>query len=149
MSVEDGWRNQVKLFGVESLNALDRWRYDMDRLEHERAQAREQQKHEQERHERSLARAGAHAEIAALRAELAALRGEFESLNRTLADTMNATASAFGVLADERREQRAEIADLKAKLGASPEAKRAFQVAREKSDVEVVDLPEFLTRKMH
>jgi predicted nucleic acid-binding Zn-ribbon protein len=92
MSVEDGWRNQVKLFGVESLNALDRWRYDMDRLEHERAQARQQVKQEQERHERSLARAGTREEIAALRAELATLREEHESLCRTLSDTMNATA---------------------------------------------------------
>jgi len=41
-------------------------------------------------------------------------------LNRTFADTMNATASAFGTLADERHDQREEMRDLKtevAKLG--------------------------------
>jgi len=66
---------------------------------------------------------------------------------------MNATADVFRTLTDERREQCAQIEDLKlavAKLGATPEAKRAaFQFARERGDGEVVDLPEFLVRKMH
>jgi chromosome segregation ATPase len=128
------------------------WRIDADRREQQYAEARAQQKREQERYERQIARASAREEIAALRAELAELRGEFESLNHTLADTMNATARAFATLADERREQHATLAELKtvvAKLGASPEAKRAaFQFAREKSDAEVVDLPDFI-RKMN
>ena len=132
---------------------VKRWRADADRREQEHAQAREQLKREQASHERNVARASAREEIAALRAELAELRGEFESLNRTLADTMNATASAFGALADERREQHAAIADLKAAVagvGASPLAKRtAFQFARERSDVEPLDLPNFLPCKMH
>jgi len=106
-----------------------------------------------ERHERSLARAGAREEIAALRAELASMRTEHESLCRTLSDTLTATSDTFRTLDDMSRVQREEIADLKlaiAKLGASPEAKRAvFQFAREKSDVEPVDLPEFLVRKVH
>jgi hypothetical protein len=59
MSTEDGWRSQLRRFGPESLNALDRWRMDNDRREQERAQAQEQSKREQERHERSLVRAGA------------------------------------------------------------------------------------------
>ena len=152
IGTEDGWRSQLKLFGKDSLNALDRWRMEMDQLEQERARSRGQSKREQERHERSLARAGAREEIAALRAELATLRAEHESLCRTLSETMGATASAFGTLADERREQHAAIDDLKlqiARLGASPEAKRAaFQFAREKSDTEIIDLPDFI-RKTH
>ena len=114
---------------------------------------RAQLKHEQERHERSLARAGAREEIAALRAELATLRTEHESLCRTLADTMNAAASAFGTLAAERREQRAEFDDLKvavAKLSSTePHGRSAdFKFAREKDGgAEVVDLPNFLLRR--
>ena len=87
-------------------------------------------------------------QIVALRAELSALREEHESLSRTVADTLRATSDAFGTLADERRGQREEIADLKlaiARLRASPEAKRAaFQFTREKGDAEVVDMPSFL-----
>jgi len=153
MSIEDGWRSRVKLFGVESLNALDRWRYDMDKLEQERAQARQQSKREQERHERQIARAGAIEQIAALRAELATLRAEHESLCRTLSDTMSATASAFGTLADERREQRTEFDDLRvavAKLSSTePHGRSAdFKFAREKDGgAEVVDLPNFLLRR--
>jgi len=91
-------------------------------------------------------------EIAALRAELAMLREKHESLSALVRDTLNTTTDTLCTLADERREQRAEIDDLKlavARLGASPEAKRAaFQFAREKSDVEPVDLPDFI-RKVH
>ena len=152
MSVEDGWRNHVKLFGVESLNSVDRWRYDMDRLEQERARAKEQMKRDEERHARSLARAGAREEIASLRGELAELRGEFETLSSTLADCLRATSETFSTLSDEAHARREEVADLKlavARLGASPEAKRAFQFAREKGAGEIVDLPEFLIRKAH
>src|SRR5262245_48391370 len=99
---DDGWRHRLNLFGPDNLNEVDRWRMDSDRREQERAQAREQQKREQERHERSLVRASAREEIAALRVELATLQGEHESLCRTLSDAMAATASAFGTLADER-----------------------------------------------
>ena len=152
MSTEDGWRSQLRLFEPESLNALDRWRMDNDRREQERAQAQERQKREQERHKRSLARAGAREKIAALRAELAMLREKHESLSALVRDTLNTTTDTLCTLADERREQRAEIDDLKlavARLGASPEAKRAaFQFAREKSVGEVVDLPDFI-RKVH
>jgi hypothetical protein len=133
--------------GVDEIVREDnvpRWRADMDRLEQERVQAKEQMKCEQERHERNVARAGAREEVAALRAELA-------TLYSTLSDTMTATGEALRTLGDEARARREEVADLKlqvARLGASPEAKRAaFQFAREKSDGEVVDLPEFLVRK--
>ena len=94
--------------------------------------------------ERQIARAGAVEQIAALRAELAVLRAEFESLNRTFADTMNATASAFGTLADERHDQREEMRDLKtevAKLGATQDQ----LVVRGKH--EVMDLPNPLIRR--
>jgi len=119
------WLAQIRLFGPESLNALDRWRMDNDRREQERAQAQERQKREQERHKRSLARAGAREKIAALRAELAMLREKHESLSALVRDTLNTTTDTLCTLADERREQRAEIDDLKlavARLGASPEA---------------------------
>lgn len=123
---------------------VKRWRVEMDRLEQERAEAKTQMQREQERHERSLARAGAHAEIAELRADLA-------TLYNTLSDTMTATGEALRTLGDEARARREEIADLKlqiARLSASPEAKRAFQFGREKGDGEVVDLPDFM-RKVH
>ena len=67
-----------------------------------------------------------------------------------MADTLNATANAFGTLVDERREQRAEIDDLKAaiaKLGSTElhGRKEGFQFAREKSgSSEAADLPSFL-----
>lgn len=152
MSIGEGWRNRVKLFGVESLNEVDRWRYDMDRMEQERVKARQQREQEQERREQDLARASTTDQIVALRAELSELREEHESLSRTMVDTMNATSDVFRTLTDERREQCAQIEDLKlaiAKLGASPEAKRvAFQFAREKDGgAEVVDLPNFLLRR--
>src|SRR5262249_16685619 len=143
----------IKMMWGNADDPVKAWRSDADRREQEYAQAREQSKREQERHERDVARAGAREEIATLRAELAELRGEFESLNRTLADRMAATARAFGTLADERREQHAAIADLKAAVaavGASPLGKRtAFQFARERGTDEVVDLPDFLPRKMN
>jgi hypothetical protein len=145
MSTEDGWRSQLKLFGMDSLNSLDRWRMEMDRLDQERAQAKEQMRREEERHVRSLARAGAREEIAELRADLA-------TLYATLRDVINATSETLSTLANEARARREEIADLKlavAKLGASPEAKKAaFQFAHEKGADEVVDLPHFI-RKMH
>jgi hypothetical protein len=150
MSIEDGWRSQLKLFGKDSLNALDRWRMEMDQLEQGRAQARQQRKQEQERREQDLARAGATDQIVALRAELTALQAEHESLRTSVVDTLNATANAFGTLVDERREQRAEIEELKttiAKLGSTElhGRKEGFQFARERDGgAEVADLPSFL-----
>ena len=85
--------------------------------------------------------------------ELATLQGEHESLCRTLSDTMAATASAFGTLADERREQHAKLDDLKVavtKLSSTePHGRSAdFKFAREKDGgAEVVDLPNFLLRR--
>ena len=151
IGTEDGWRSQLKLFGKDSLNALDRWRMEMDQLEQERARSRGQSKREQERHERSLARAGAREEIAALRAELATLRAEHESLCRTLSDALTATSDTFRTLDDMARAQREEIADVKLAIARiSPaEAKRAFQFAREKSDGDVGDLPDLVYKKAH
>ena len=144
MNTDEGWRHKLKILGPESLNELDRWRMDATQRAEARAHAKEQMKRDQERHERQIARAGAREEIAALRAELATLRAEFESLTRNFVDTMNAIASAFGTLADERHEQREEMRDLKtevAKLGATQDQ----LVVRGKH--EVMDLPNPLIRR--
>jgi hypothetical protein len=129
MSVEDGWRNRVSLFGVDSLNALDRWRMDNDRREQEHAQARQQREQEQERREQDLAHASAAEQI---RAELTALREKHESLRMTVADTMNATADAFGTLSSQRMdlsaEQRAEIHKLTVEV-----AEMRTETARERA----------------
>src|SRR5262245_60209307 len=130
-------RTRVALFGRESLNETDIWRWDNIRREEEHAKARKQRAQERERREQDLAHAGAHEEIAVLRADLAALRGELESLSRTVADTLNETANVFQTLTDERREQRAEFDDLKvavAKLSSTePHGRSAdFKFAREK-----------------
>ena len=144
MSTDDGWRHKLKTLGPESLNELDRWRMDANQRAEARAQTKEQMKRAQERHERQIARAGAREEIATLRGELAALRAQLESLQRTFADAMDAVASAFGTLADERHDQRTQIANLKTeitKLGATQDQ----LVVRGKH--EVMDLPNPLIRR--
>jgi len=124
---------------------VKRWRAEMDQLEQERAEAKAQMRRQEERHERSLARAGA-------REEIAELRGDLATLYDTLRDVITATSDTLRTLGDEARTQRTAIDDLRlqvAKLSATPEAKRAFQFAREKGAGEIVDLPEFLIRKAH
>jgi hypothetical protein len=152
MSVEEGWRNRVKLFGVESLNALDRWRYENDKSEQARAQEREQRKRDQERREQDLARASAADQIVALRAELSAVRDAHESLCGTFADVTRATADVIQTLGDQCRDLSRECEELRdsvktqaAKL-VEPHGQHAdFKFAREKSGgVEVADLPSFL-----
>jgi len=140
----DYLRHKLKLQGADSLTDLDRWRIEATQREEARAQFKTQMTRERERQERSLARAGAREEITALRAELATLRAELDSLSRTFADAMNATANVFGTLADERHERREEIRDLKtevAKLGATQDQ----LVVRGKH--EVMDLPNPLIRR--
>jgi chromosome segregation ATPase len=150
MSTDDGWRHRLKLLGPDNLNALDRWRMDVDRLEQERAQPREQRKRDGERHERQIARASAREEIAALRAELAALRAEHESLCVTLRDTMNVTADVFDTLGSQCRDLSREcegVRELKAEVARLSGRKEEFQFAREKGGAEVTDLPGFLPRR--
>jgi len=107
-----------------------------------RTQAKERMKSDQDRQERSIARAGAREEIAALRAELAEMSAEFESLKRTFrtfVDAMDAITDTFATLADQRQEQRREIADLKTeitKLGAT-----ADQLVVRGKQHDVMDLP--------
>jgi len=121
MSIEEGWRNHVKLFGVGSLNALDRWRYEQDKLEQERAQAREQRKRDQERREQDLARASASEQIVALRAELSAVRDAHESLCGTFADVTRATADVIQTLGDQCRDLSRETEGLRELKAQVPE----------------------------
>jgi hypothetical protein len=148
---DDGWRHRLKLLGADNLNTLDRWRMDSAQRELSRAQAREQRKREQERHERQIARASASEQIATLHAELATLRAAHEDLQGIVRDTLNATSEALLTLGNTLHTQHNDLAELKlviTRLGASSEAKRGFQFARDKSDVEPTDLPDFLTHKV-
>ena len=128
----------------DDADPVKRWRAEMDQLDRERTEAKEQMKRSEECRERDVARAGACEEISEL-------RDNVKTLFDLLRDITDATNQTFTTLANEASARREDIADLKlqiARLSASPEAKRAFQFAREKSDGEIVDLPDFI-RKMH
>jgi len=121
------------------------WRIDANRREQEYAEAREQQKREHERHERNVARAGAREEIAALEQRLAAVEQQLVGFN----ELANATA-AFGDAVDGKLRKLEELLTRHAELG-QPDSRqpKGFQgFVREKSNTEVLDLPDFI-RKMH
>jgi hypothetical protein len=121
------------------------WRAQADRLERERAEAKERMRRSEERRERDVARVSAHAEIAALKERLAAAEQQLEGFN----EFVQAVAT-FGDAASNKLAKLEELLTRHAELReAESRQSKGFQgFAREKSDTEVVDLPDFI-RKMH
>jgi hypothetical protein len=145
MSADESWRNRLALYGAENLSAMDKWRMDAAQREEGRVQTKEEMKREQERHERSLARAGAREEIAKLEQRLAAVEQQLANFN----ELANATV-AFSTAVDSKLAELQQLLTRHAELrpAESPQPKGFGGFAREKSNDEVVDLPDFV-RKMN
>jgi hypothetical protein len=124
---------------------VKRWRADADRREQEHAQARQQLKREQASHERNVGRAGAREEIAELKQRLAAVEQQLVGLNE-----LAQAVATFGDAVDGKLSKLEQLltrhAELRQADSCQPKGFQGF--AREKSDGEVVDLPDFI-RKMH
>ena len=125
---------------------MRRWREDADRREAERLEAKAQMRREQERRERSVARAGAREEIAELKQRLAEVEAQLAGFHELANATVSFSAAVDAKLAELQQllTRHAELRQVE-----SPQPKGFQGFAREKSDAEVVDLPEFLVRKMH
>jgi chromosome segregation ATPase len=121
------------------------WRADADRREQQYAEAREQHKRKQERHERNVARAGAREEIAALEQRLAAVEQQLVGFNE-LAQAVVTFSDAVDSKLSKLEQLLTRHAELRQADSRQPKGFQGF--AREKSDVEPMDLPDFI-RKMH
>jgi hypothetical protein len=125
---------------------MDHWRDYQDRRQEERDQAKAEMRAEQERRECNIAEAGAHAQIAELKQRLEAVERQLASF-----DELASAVATFGTAVDSKLAELQQLLTRHSELRQAelPEAKRAaFQFAREKSDGEIVDLPDFI-RKMH
>jgi chromosome segregation ATPase len=122
---------------------VKRWRADADRREQEHTQAREQARREQERHERDVARADAQEEIAALKQRLAAVEQQLMDFNE-----LARAVATFGDAVDGKLNNLEALLTRHAELRPADSPKGFQGFARERSDTEIVDLPDFI-RKMH
>jgi hypothetical protein len=127
---------------------VKRWRKEADQAEQERIAAKEQMRREEERRARdvarAVARAGAHEEIAALKDRVTAIEEHLKGLDelaRAVTTFSNAVSDKLGEL-ERLLTRHAELRE------ADSRQSKGFQFAREKSDAEPLDLPDFI-RKMH
>src|SRR5262249_27743282 len=123
---------------------VNRWRMDSDRRDQERVEAKAQMRREEERRERDVARAGAREEIAELKHRLAEVEAQLAGFHELANATVSFSAAVDAKLAELQRllTRHAELRQ------AEPQPKGFQGFAREKSDAEVLDLPD-LIRKTH
>jgi len=95
---DEGWRRRARLFGVERLNDLDRWRMRQAEQCEQRALA-----HAEEQHARQEADA-----LVAASDEIATLRGELDGLRSDVVTGLKAVGDGFDHITDSESEHTAE-----------------------------------------
>jgi hypothetical protein len=152
-------RRQVKLHGEDSLNRLDRWRWNNIRIADKRAAEHRAEEHVHQRQEKQSV-------VEQLRAEIAALRSEMYQLHEVMIEATGEAVGQYGDKLLDRSEEfvknmqreflmltEKQFAELKARLDMLPKAQartsnKDFKFASESTDVDIIDMPSPLVRKV-
>jgi hypothetical protein len=126
---------RVKLFGIESLNAHDRWRYDNGQADQKCAQERQREAKEREAERARAVRANdIEARITALEGRMDQIERQVSELSRAVGDFSDAVNAGFLSL----DEQLKKLSTLLTSLRAADDQHRA-----------VLDLPNPLIRRVN
>ena len=152
--------NRREFLGQEP-DALDRWRADAERQEKRFAEERAREQEAEDERQAKLAAIEAASLRAAFDQRITALEQENADLWANLLEGARAMRYAIEVIADEHvelsREQREELRDLRAEVAKlhsaltelRKERSPSFQGFAREKDAEVVDLPNFLPRRVN